>query len=150
MWRKTASCGALMHILYKMFMYDVMEAMEDKMWCFLGKKETVHTYSNDPSPIVSLFCLLEWLAMKGVYWWMTMAPTEWQPESHALLRNVRPACLLSSKIAWEAECQDTLVMQDHELVMKWPEILRKLGKEDALNKSSRDVLHFVLQQVCLL
>lgn len=85
-----------------------------------------------------------------------MALTEWHPESHALLKNVSPACLLSSKIVWEAECQDTLVMHDHELVMKWPEIWRKLEKNILWMKHPENGHVFFLfchqpsPQVCLL
>lgn len=134
-------------------MHDEMEA---KNLVSSWEIETAHTYSNDPPSLVSLFCLLEWLAMKGVYWWMTMALTEWQPESHALLKNVSPACLLSSKIVWEAECQDTLVMHDHELVMKWPEIWRKLEKNILWIKDPENGHVFFLfccqpsPQICLL
>lgn len=59
------------------------------------KKETVHTYFTDPFLLVSPLCLLDWMVMKDVYWWMTTAPAEWHPESHALLKNVSSACVFA-------------------------------------------------------
>lgn len=34
------------------------------------------TYFTDPSFLVKPLCLLDWMAMRDVYWWMTTAPLE--------------------------------------------------------------------------
>lgn len=48
---------------------------------YWGKKRTRYstyfrTYFTDPSFLVKPLCLLDWMAMRDVYWWMTTAPLE--------------------------------------------------------------------------
>lgn len=76
---------------------ELCEMMKAAHWCFSGgkKKEAVHTYFTDPFLLVSPLFLLDWMVMKDVYWWMTTAPAEWHPESHALLKNVSSACVFA-------------------------------------------------------
>lgn len=79
---------------------------------------------------VSTLCVLHLGAMTDVYWRMAMAPLEWHPESHALLKDVSSACVHTSQTLWQVEhwhllCTITSSLgNDH-----------KCGEQRSLNKN---------------